>query len=133
MNKKYNKPKLKQRNDKVIISDDSYSTPKEYLCQYCNCNTVIRMDSLSLYCNHCHNISLIEDLQEVQQLQEPQTLDNFEPAVSTTPLPGYGDIAIKKPPVYKGSFAELHKKGIKIKSYDVRDGAGRPIREHEED
>jgi len=43
---------------------------------------------------------LIEDLQEVQQLPEPKTLDNFEPAISTTPLPNYGDVAIKKPPNY---------------------------------
>ena len=74
-------------------------------------------------------ISPIEDLQEVQQLSEPQTLDNKEIAISTTPTPGYGDVSIRKPPNYKGSFAELHKKGIKIKDYTVTDGAGRPIYE----
>jgi ribosomal protein L37AE/L43A len=120
--------KIKNQHKKVTISDDT-DLRREYVCQYCNCNTVIRMDDLSLYCNHCHNISLIEDLQEVQQLQEPKTLDNQEVAISTTPLPGYGDIAIKKPPNYKGAFKSLSEKGIKIKDYTVTDGAGRPIHE----
>ncbi|HEU4821924.1 MAG TPA: hypothetical protein VFS97_00725 [Nitrososphaeraceae archaeon] len=70
---------------------------------------------------------MIEDLQEVQQLQEPKTLDNFEPAISTTPLPGYGDVAIKKKPNYKDSFKSLSEKGIKIKDYTVY--GRRPIRE----
>lgn len=140
MNKKYinnNNRKSKVRkfnpsNKKIVISDTTTSDArKEYICQFCNYNTVIRLDQLSLYCNHCHNISLIEDLQEVQQLQEPKTLDNFEPAISTTPMPNYGDVAIKKKPNYRGSFKNLSDKGIKITSYDVRDGSGKPMYEDE--
>lgn len=67
----------------------------------------------------------------MEELEPPKTLDNTETLVSTTPTPGYGDVAIKKKPNYKGSFAELAKKGIKITSYDVRDGAGKPIYEDE--
>jgi hypothetical protein len=61
------------------------------------------------------------------KLQTPNR--STETLVSTTPTPGYGDISIRKQPNYKGAFSEMSKKGIKITSYDVRDGAGRPIHE----
>jgi ribosomal protein L37AE/L43A len=106
--------------DKVIINSDDSNGSKEYFCQYCNFNTIVRMDEETLYCTHCQMISLIEDLQEVQQLQPPKTVDNTETLISTTPMPGYGDVVIKKKPNYKDSFAEMAKKGI-------TDGAGRTI------
>ena len=87
------------------------------------------MDQDTLYCNYCHMTSLIEDLQEAQQLPEPETLDNKEIAISTTPLPWYGDVAIKKKPNYKGSFKSLSEKGLKIKDYRVTDGSGRVTHE----
>jgi hypothetical protein len=62
-------------------------------------------------------------------LPEPETLDNKEIAISTTPMPGYGDVTIKKKPNYKGSFAEMAKKGIKIKDYRISDGSGKAITE----
>jgi hypothetical protein len=44
-------------------------------------------------------------------------------------MPSYGDVTIKKKPNYKGSFAEMAKKGIKIKDYRVSDGSGKAITE----
>ena len=44
-------------------------------------------------------------------------------------MPGYGDVTIKKKPNYKGSIAEMAKKGIKIKDYRVSDGSGKAITE----
>ena len=35
-------------------------------------------------------------------------------------MPGYGDVIIKKKPNYKGSFAEMAKKGIKIKTIEFQ-------------
>jgi hypothetical protein len=73
---------------------------------------------------------------EVQSTRRRSRLEtphrNTETLVSTTPLPGYGDVVIKKPPTYRGSFKSLSEKGIKITSYDVRDGSGKPLREEEE-
>jgi hypothetical protein len=40
----------------------------------------------------------------------PKTLKT---AISTTPSPGYGDVAIKKQPNYKGSFAEMEKRVLR--------------------
>jgi hypothetical protein len=113
-------------NRKVVIYDD-IPERKEYICQFCNYNTVLRLDQLSLYCNHCHNISLIEDLQEVQHLEPPKTLDNFEPAISTTPMPTTATLLSRR----NLSIANLSDKGIKITSYDVRDGSGKPMYEDE--
>jgi hypothetical protein len=70
------------------------------------------------------------ELQYLVWIENPM-LKTLKTAISTTPLPGYGDVAIKKQPNYKGSFAEMAKKGIKITSYDVGDGAGRPIHDDE--
>lgn len=73
MNKKYNKTKTKTKrysadNKKLVIGDNTANERKEYICEYYGFNTVIRMDDETLYCNHCRGTSLIEDLQEVQQL-----------------------------------------------------------------
>jgi hypothetical protein len=37
------------------------------------------------------------------------------------------DVQIKKELELEGSFKEMARKGIKFTSYEVRDGAGRPI------
>lgn len=71
----------------------------------------------------------IKNTRKKSKLSTPRCRDT-ETLVSTTPLPF--DVALKKPPNYKGSFKSLSEKGIKITSYDTRDGAGRPIRESED-
>lgn len=125
---KFRTKKISINNKPVIISDiDDYV--KEYVCGSCNFILRTRLTEGSLTCYHCGNVIEIQKTRRHSELETPHK--NIEPAISTTPLPGYGDVAIKKQPNYKGSFAEMAKKGIKITSYDVGDGAGRPIHDDE--
>ena len=54
-----------------------------------------------------------ENLRKESKLIVPDR--NIEPAVSTTP--GIPDVSIRHTPEISGGFAELQKKGIKIKDY----------------
>jgi hypothetical protein len=52
------------------------------------------------------------ELQYLVWIENPM-LKTLKTAISTTPLPGYGDVAIKKQPNYKGSFAEMEKRVLR--------------------
>lgn len=52
------------------------------------------------------------ELQYLVWIENPMP-KTMKTAISTTPLPGYGDVAIKKQPNYKGSFAEMEKRVLR--------------------
>jgi hypothetical protein len=130
-NKRYRPRKFTTTNKNVVIvgGDD---TIKTYICPNQNCGLIIhtRKSQGNLTCPHCLFEFEVEKTRKRSKLETPKGRD-IETLVSTTPMPGYGDVSLKRPPVYKGSFAELHKRGIKIKDYKVTDGAGKPIYEDE--
>lgn len=128
MTKKYKPRKLTISNKKVIISgtDDDL---KEYTCPSCLRVIHTRKSQGDLTCPHCLFEFQVEKVRKHSKLETPHK--SVEPAISTTPMPGYGDIDIKKKPNYRGSFKTLLEKGIKITSYSTTDGAGRPIREED--
>jgi hypothetical protein len=134
-NQRYRPRKFTTSNKNVVIADSSSTDQiKEIICPNQNCGLIIhtRKSQGDLTCPHCLFEFEVEKTRKRSKLETPRGRD-IETLVSTTPLPGYGDIAIKRPPVYKRSLAEMAKRGIKITSYDVRDGAGRPIREEGDD
>jgi hypothetical protein len=109
------------RDDKVVISSEYYTNEikPSYLCSFCN-QTLVRLtdagqNNTSFWCRHC-SIEFdpeSENLRRESKLAVPDR--NIEPAVSTTP--GIPDISIRHTPPIRGGFAELQKKGIKIKDY----------------
>src|SRR5215204_969865 len=108
-------------NDKVVISSEYYTNniKPSYICSFCN-QTLSRLtdsggQNTAYWCRHCS----IEFNPEDENLRKESKLivpdRNMEPAVSTTP--GIPDISIRHEPPLRGGFAELQKKGIKIKDY----------------
>jgi len=110
----------KPTNDKIIISSEYYENDRpSYICSFCNqtlsCLTDAGQNNSTFWCRHCS----IEWDPEAENLRKESKLTvpdrNIEPAVSTTP--GIPDISIRHEPPLRGGFAELQKKGIKIKDY----------------
>jgi hypothetical protein len=110
------------KDDKVVISSEYYTNAHDnpsYICSFCN-QTLVRLtdagqNNTSFWCRHCS----IEWDPESENLRKESKLivpdRNIEPAVSATP--GIPDISIRHTPPIRGGFAELQKKGLKIKDY----------------
>jgi hypothetical protein len=110
----------RDNRDKVVISSEFYQNDRpSYLCSFCNMTlsrlTDAGMNNSTFWCRHCS----IEWDPEAENLRKESKLivpdRNIEPAVSTTP--GIPDISIHHTPPIRGGFAELQKKGIRIKDY----------------
>src|ERR671915_1161249 len=110
----------KPNDDKVVISSEYYQNDKpSYLCSLCNCTLSKLQDAgqnnTMYFCTRCS----VEWDPESENLRKESKITvpdrNIEPAVSTTP--GIPDISIRHTPPIRGGFAELQKKGIKIKDY----------------
>jgi DNA-directed RNA polymerase subunit RPC12/RpoP len=111
-NKKYNKYKgYDPRNNKVVILAEDEEGNPEYICPHCNfiIHTHVAEAEDEIWCNHCQMSLLVEKTRHKSRLETPKGR-NTDTLVSTTPMPGYGDIQIKKQPNYKGAFAELSKR-----------------------
>ena len=110
----------KTKDDKVVISSEYYENERpSYICSFCN-QSLIRltdagMNNTTFWCRSCS----VEFDPESENLRKESKLivpdRNIEPAVSTTP--GIPDISIRHTPEIRGGFAELQKKGLKIKDY----------------
>jgi hypothetical protein len=109
-----------KKDDKVVISSDYYKNDRPvYLCSWCNCTLSKLQDAsqnnTTYFCTRC----AIEFDPESENLRKESKLTvpnrDIEPAVSTTP--GIPDISITHTPPIRGGFAELEKKGIRIKNY----------------
>jgi len=107
-------------NDKVIISSEYYENDRpSYICSFCN-QTLSRLtnsggQNTAYWCRHCSIEFNPEDenLRKESKIKVPDR--NIEPAitsVSSTP-----DVSIRHEPTLRGGFAELQKKGLKIKDY----------------
>lgn len=73
------------------------------------------MNNVSLWCRNC-SVEFNPEEENVRRESKLSVPDrNIEPAVSTTP--GIPDVSIHKEVELKGGFAELAKKGMKIKDY----------------
>jgi ribosomal protein L37AE/L43A len=106
--------------DKVVISSEYYQNERpSYICSFCN-QTLIRltdagMNNTTWWCRHC-GVEFdpeSENLRKESRITVPDR--NAEPAitsVSNTP-----DVSIRHEPPIRGGFAELQKKGLKIKDY----------------
>ena len=109
-----------KKDDKVVISSEFYKNDRpSYLCSWCNCTLSKLQDAgknnTTYFCTRC----AIEFDPESENLRKESKLTvpnrDIEPAVSTTP--GIPDISITHTPPIRGGFAELEKKGIRIKNY----------------
>ena len=79
-------------------------------------------------------------LPEVQEVRKDidffvpiDTEHNIEPAVTSMGSSDYIHLRNNREPIIKGGLKSLKDKGLKITNYSVTDGAGRPIREKEDE
>ena len=110
------------QTDKVVISSEFYKNERpSYICSFCN-QTLIRltdagMNNTTFWCRHCS----IEFDPESENLRKESKLivpdRNIEPAVTSIQTNMEDSVAIRHTPEIRGGFAELQKKGIKIKDY----------------
>ena len=112
-----------EQNDKVIISSEYYTNEikPSYLCSFCN-QTLIRLtdagqNNTSFWCRHC-SIEFdpeSENLRKESKITVPDR--NIEPAVTSIQINMADEVEIRHTPPLRGGFAELQKKGLKIKNY----------------
>ncbi|HEU4824764.1 MAG TPA: hypothetical protein VFS97_15175 [Nitrososphaeraceae archaeon] len=114
--KKYRPKKFTANNKPVIISDNTYDNIKEYTCT--NCQRIIhtRKSQGNLTCPHCLFDFPVEKVRRHSKLETPHR--NTETLISTTPLPGQKDVAIKKNIDLQWGAKALSQRGtIKFTSY----------------
>ena len=115
---KFKKPLKK--DDKVVISSEYYENERpSYICSFCN-QTLIRltdagMNNQTYWCRSCSVEFNPEDenLRKETKITVPDR--NAEPAI--TSVQNIPDVSIGHTPPTRGGFAELQKKGLKIKDY----------------
>ena len=129
--KRHTSEDLSKKMSTTIVEDND-SKPN-YICNDCGISLDLLPDD-TWFCSICKRTYLPE-VQEVRKDVDfyipADNKHNKEPAIIS--IDYNDDVRIKKPPNYQGSFKQLAARGIRITSYDVRDGAGRPMREDEED
>src|SRR5215204_28370 len=117
---KTKKSKPNKNEDKVVISSEYYTNDRpSYICSFCNQTLSSLTDSggqnTAYWCRHCSVEFNPEDenLRKESKLTVPDR--NIEPAV--TSISNTPDISIRHTPPIRGGFAELQKKGLRIKDY----------------
>jgi hypothetical protein len=114
------KNKFVQNKDTPIsVRNYEHDQPKTYFCNNCSRTLNKLIDSsggenISYYCNHC-SIEVLPSFTELRSASKLSVPDGpvESPSVSYTPAVKIG----RQPIEPKGTFAELKKKGIKIKNY----------------
>jgi hypothetical protein len=110
----------KPTNDKIIISSEYYDNDRpSYICSFCN-QTLSRLrdsggQNSTYWCRHCSVEFNPEDenLRKESKIIVPDR--NIEPAI--TSIGNTPDVSIRHTPPIRGGFAEVQKKGFKIKDY----------------
>ena len=129
------KHKSENWNKKMNVTIPDNEDPEtKYICNDCvNSRLVLLPDDLWM-CPQCRKTYLPE-VQEVRKEVDffvpTDSEHNVEPAI--TSIDYNEDVRIKKEPIIKGGLKALRDKGLKITSCSATDGAGRPMREKEED
>jgi uncharacterized Zn ribbon protein len=109
-------------DDKVVISSEYYKNDKPvYLCSWCNCTLSKLQDAgknnTTYFCTRC----AIEFDPESENLRKESKLvvpdRSIQPAVTSLQYNMADEVAIRHTVPKRGGFAELEKKGIKIKNY----------------
>ena len=115
--------KGKPKDDKVVISSEYYTNEikPSYICSFCN-QTLIRLtdagqNNTSFWCCSCS----VEFDPESENLRKESKLivpnRNIQPAVTSIQTNMADEVEIRHTPPLRGGFAELQKKGLKIKNY----------------
>jgi hypothetical protein len=113
--------------DKVVITEEGFEAPEvtTFICNYCN-RDLIKLsngngNNLSWYCNAC-DIPFEPENESIRHKQRLEVPDrNIEPAVSSIQTNMADEVEISHTVPIRGGFAELQKKGLKIKDYHTKE------------
>jgi hypothetical protein len=103
-----------------VGSEWTQNPRREYVCSYCN-RTMIKLQdnnsaNISYFCNVCNiqtNAEETDNLRTRSRLQMPEGVNTTPYASTNFPEPSDS----RSPPPVRGSFAELQRRGMKIKTY----------------
>ena len=112
-----------KKDDKVVISSEYYTNEikPSYLCSFCN-QTLVRLtdagqNNTSSWCRSC-SVEFdpeSENLRRESKITVPDR--NIQPAVTSIQTNMADEVEIRHTVPKRGGFAELEKKGLKIKNY----------------
>jgi hypothetical protein len=112
--------KLK-KEDKTIISDEwSGEDEPDYVCSWCNCS-LVRLssgnNSESWFCRRCQIPFEPSETQLRKKSKLGMQREEIEPEVTSIQTDLNKEVEIRHTPPIRGGFAELQKKGLRIKDY----------------
>jgi hypothetical protein len=116
-------PTKPNKNKDIITIGDEYSGEDRpsYLCSWCN-STLSKLqdagkNNTTYFCTRC----AIEFDPELENVRRESKLvvpnRNIQPAVTSIQTNMADEVEIRHTPPLRGGFAELEKKGLKIKNY----------------
>ena len=111
----------KSNDDKVVISSEYYQNDRpSYICSICN-QTLSRLTDAGLnnstyWCRNC-NIEWDPESENLRKESKITVPDRPEPAVTSIQTNMADEVEIHHIVPVRGGFAELQKKGLKIKDY----------------
>jgi hypothetical protein len=116
------KPNTNKNKDIVTIGDEWTGEERpSYICNFCN-QTLIRLtdtgqNNTSFWCRSC-SVEFdpeSENLRKESKITVPDR--NIQPAVTSIQTNMADEVEIRHTVPKRGGFAELEKKGLKIKNY----------------
>jgi hypothetical protein len=112
---------FKKKEDMTVIGDEWYGSdsPPDYVCDWCQCS-LVRLSSgnntESWFCRRCQI-----DYPDITETRKKSKLgtqrEEIEPAVASIQTDITKEVEIRHTPEIRGGFAELQKKGLRIKDY----------------
>ena len=111
----------KNKNKDIVTIGDEWTGEEKpnYICDSCHCSLVRLSDrnnqNESWYCNRCS----IEypDVTNIRHQLKITVPENIEPAVTSIQTNMADEVEIRHTVPVRGGFAELQRKGLKIKDY----------------
>jgi hypothetical protein len=114
-------PKTPQK-DKVVIDADEYTGDEkiEFICSEYNIGPLVTLadktGNSNLFCRHCGASYDTEDA-TVRVKQRLSVPEEIEPDITSIQTNMANEVEIRHTVPIRGGFAELQKKGLKIKDY----------------
>jgi hypothetical protein len=115
--------KLKHNDKKSVISSEQFEGKdnKVYICSWCSCTLSKLIDhsgqNPSLYCSRCQ-MSFDPEYDNLRHESKITTQhEDIEPAITSIQTNMADEVEVNHTVPIRGGFAELQKKGLKIKDY----------------
>ena len=116
---RHNQPR---KEDKTVIGDqwNGDDSPPDLICSWCQCS-LVRLSSgnntPSWFCRRCQIPFEPNEIEIRKKSKLGTQREEVEPAVASIQTDIIKEVEIRHTPEIRGGFAELQKKGLRIKDY----------------